>query len=46
MPCIRTLLGTLVEPFSRRRSRQVITRAPKFHLFSVGVDLWSGAIID
>ena len=34
---VDTLLGTLVEPFSRRRSRQVITRAPKFYLFDVGV---------
>lgn len=32
-----TLLGTWVEPFSRRRSREVITRAPKFYLFDVGV---------
>ena len=32
-----TLLGTFVEPFSRRRSRAVITRAPKFYLFDVGV---------
>lgn len=32
-----TLLGTWVEPFSRRRSREVITRAPKSCLFDVGV---------
>ena len=32
-----TLLGVFVEPFSRRRSRAVITRAPKFYLFDVGV---------
>ena len=32
-----TLLGVFVEPFSRRRSRTVITRAPKFYLFDVGV---------
>lgn len=32
-----TLLGTLVEPFARRRSRSIITRAPKFYLFDVGV---------
>ena len=32
-----TLLGCLVEPFSRRRSRAIITRAPKFYLFDVGV---------
>ncbi|MCY4400790.1 MAG: DUF4143 domain-containing protein [Gemmatimonadetes bacterium] len=34
---VDTLLGVLVEPFSRRRSRAVITRAPKFYLFDVGV---------
>ena len=32
-----TLLGTLVEPFARRRSRAIVTRAPKFYLFDVGV---------
>ena len=32
-----TLLGAFVEPFSRHRSRAVVTRAPKFHLFDVGV---------
>ena len=32
-----TLLGCMVEPFARRRSRAVITRAPKFYLFDVGV---------
>lgn len=32
-----TLLGRFVEPFSHRGSRQVITRAPKFYLFDVGV---------
>ncbi|MCU0275693.1 MAG: ATP-binding protein [Acidobacteria bacterium] len=32
-----TLLGRLVEPFQRRSSRQVITRAPKAYLFDVGV---------
>jgi len=32
-----TLLGTLVEPFKKRQSRQVINRAPKFYLFDVGV---------
>ena len=32
-----TLLGTIIEPFARRRSRAVITRAPKFYLFDVGV---------
>ena len=34
---VDTLLGLFVEPFSRRRSRAVITRAPKFYLFDVGV---------
>jgi predicted AAA+ superfamily ATPase len=34
---VDTLLGRMVEPFSGRRSRQVITRAPKFYLFDVGV---------
>lgn len=34
---VDTLLGTLVEPFAVRRSRQVISKAPKFYLFDVGV---------
>ncbi len=34
---VDTLVGSLIEPFSLRRSRQVITRAPKFYLFDVGV---------
>ena len=34
---VDTLLGVYVEPFSGRRSRAVITRAPKFYLFDVGV---------
>ena len=34
---VDTLLGVYVEPFSVRRSRAVITRAPKFYLFDVGV---------
>ena len=34
---VDTLLGVFVEPFSRRRSRAVITRAPKFYLFDVGI---------
>ena len=34
---VDTLLGVFVEPFSRRRSRAVITRSPKFYLFDVGV---------
>lgn len=32
-----TLLGLMVEPFARRRSRAIITGAPKFYLFDVGV---------
>ena len=32
-----TLLGILVEPFARRRSRSIITMTPKFYLFDVGV---------
>ena len=34
---VDTLLGVFVEPFSRRRSRAVLVRAPKFYLFDVGV---------
>ena len=34
---VDTMVGVLVEPFARRRSRAVITRAPKFYLFDVGV---------
>ena len=34
---VDTLLGVLVKPFSRRPSRSVITAAPKFYLFDVGV---------
>ena len=32
-----TLLGQMVEPFKKRKSRQIITKAPKFYLFDVGV---------
>ncbi len=32
-----TLLGRMVTPFKRRQGRQVISRAPKFYLFDVGV---------
>ena len=32
-----TLLGHMIEPFARRRSRAIITAAPKFYLFDVGV---------
>ena len=34
---VDTLLGEFLEPFSRRRSRAVLVRAPKFYLFDVGV---------
>jgi uncharacterized protein len=34
---VDTLLGTMLLPFKRRQSRQVIGRAPKFYLFDVGV---------
>lgn len=34
---VDTLLATRVEPFKRRQSRQVITRASKYYLFDVGV---------
>ena len=32
-----TLLGIMIAPFKRRQSRQVISQAPKFYLFDVGV---------
>ncbi len=38
---VDTLMGTSVEPFKKRQSRQVISKAPKFYLFDVGV---AGAI--
>ena len=38
---VDTLLGTLVEPYKKRRERQVIRKAGKFYLFDVGV---AGAI--
>ena len=34
---VDTLVGVLLEPYSRRRSRSIITRAPKFYLFDVGL---------
>jgi len=34
---VDTFMGTIVEPFKKRQSRQVISRAPKFYLFDVGV---------
>lgn len=36
-----TLLGRMVEPFKKRISRQILTKATKFYLFDVGV---AGAI--
>ena len=38
---VDTLVGTRLEPFKKRQSRQVISRAAKFYLFDVGV---AGAI--
>ena len=38
---VDTLLGRMVAPFKKRQDRQVISRAPKFYLFDVGV---AGAI--
>ncbi|HEX9885075.1 MAG TPA: AAA family ATPase, partial [Longimicrobiales bacterium] len=34
---VDTLLGRFVEPYRRRPGRQIITRAPRFYLFDVGV---------
>ncbi|MDI6758800.1 MAG: AAA family ATPase [Candidatus Omnitrophota bacterium] len=34
---IDTLLAVRVEPFKKRQSRQVITKAPKYYMFDVGV---------
>lgn len=34
---VDTFLGTFLEPFSRRRSRQIISRTPKFYLFDTGI---------
>jgi predicted AAA+ superfamily ATPase len=38
---VDTLLGTMIEPYKKRKNRQVIARAGKFYLFDVGV---AGAI--
>lgn len=32
-----TLLGTLLEPYAKRRSRAILTSTPKFYLFDVGI---------
>jgi len=42
MILVDTLLGRMVEPFKKRKSRQIIIKAPKFYLFDVGV---AGAVI-
>lgn len=34
---VDTLLGTMITPFKKRQSRQVISKAAKFYLFDVGV---------
>lgn len=34
---VDTFLGSFLEPYKRHRDRGVITRAPKFYLFDVGV---------
>jgi len=34
---VDTLLAVRVEPFKKRQSRQVITKAPKYYMFDVGV---------
>ncbi|MDP6776510.1 MAG: AAA family ATPase [Candidatus Latescibacteria bacterium] len=34
---VDTLMGRMVEPYKRRTGRQIITKAPKFYLFDVGV---------
>jgi predicted AAA+ superfamily ATPase len=34
---VDTLLAIRLEPFKKRQSRQVITKAPKYYLFDVGV---------
>jgi predicted AAA+ superfamily ATPase len=38
---VDTLLGTMIEPYKKRKDRNVIIRAPKFYLFDVGI---AGAI--
>lgn len=34
---VDTLMARMIEPFKRRQKRQVISHAPKFYLFDVGV---------
>lgn len=34
---VDTLIAVRIEPFKKRQSRQVITKAPKYYLFDVGV---------
>jgi len=34
---VDTLLGTMLEPFKKRKNRQTISKASKFYLFDVGI---------
>ena len=34
---VDTLLGTMIEPYKRRKNRDVIIKAGKFYLFDVGI---------
>lgn len=34
---VDTLVGVLIEPFRKKKKRQIITSTPKFYLFDVGV---------
>lgn len=34
---VDTLLGRMIEPYAKRPGRQIISRAPKFYFFDVGV---------
>jgi len=34
---VDTLMGRFIEPYKKRQNRQVISKAPKFYLFDVGV---------
>jgi len=34
---VDTLLGTMVEPFKKKKNRQTISKASKFYLFDVGI---------
>jgi predicted AAA+ superfamily ATPase len=39
-----TLVGSLLEPFSQKDSRNIITMVPKFYLFDVGLALYLNKI--